>query len=142
MKTIGLVVALMVVLAPAAFAKRMAPAKVASVVYQGIEYRAPGGVAKMGVIEAWDKATGKMVWEKKVYTVKIKPKLERDVQWVFIKTLEIDAGKLVVTNEHDDRYSLDLKTQEVTKLEDKEESPARKEANKAVEATLDNAPHC
>lgn len=123
MKSVLLVVAMLVLLAPAAFAKRVEPVEVKPVVHDGIEYRAPH--EKMGVVEAWDKATGKMVWEKTVYTVEIDPNLEKDVQDVFITKLKIDNGRLIVTNEHNDRYSIDLKTQEVTKLV-KEKSPAKK----------------
>ena len=112
MKSVLLVVAMLVLLAPAAFAKRGEPAEVKPVVHEGIEYRAPH--EKMGVVEAWDKATGKILWEKKVYTVAIDTNLEEDVQHVFITKLEIDAGKLIVTNEKDARYSIDLKTQKVT----------------------------
>jgi hypothetical protein len=118
MKTFfSIIVAMLVLLAPAAFAKRGAPAEVKPVVHEGIEYRAPHSTIaseKMGVVEAWDKATDKMLWEKKVYTVKINPLMERDVQDVFVTKLEIDAGKLIVTNEKDARYSIDLKTQNVT----------------------------
>ncbi len=126
MKSVLLVVAMLVLLAPAAFAKRAAPVEVTPVTNAGIEYRAPSGVEKMGVVEAWDKATDKMVWEKKVYEVSIDPNLEKDVQHVFITKMKIDAGKLIVTNEKDDRYSIDLKTQEVTKVagEDRSESTA------------------
>jgi ankyrin repeat protein len=118
MKTFfSIIVAMLVLLAPAAFAKRGAPAEVKPVVHEGIEYRAPHSTIaseKMGVVEAWDKATGKMLWEKKVYTVALDADLEEDVQHVFITKLEIDAGKLIVTNERKDRYSIDLKTQKVT----------------------------
>jgi hypothetical protein len=118
MKTFfSIIVAMLVLLSPVAFAKRGAPAEVKPVVLEGIEYRAPHSTIdsnKMGVVEAWDKATGKMLWEKKVYTVALDADLEEDVQHVFITKLEIDAGKLIVTNERKDRYSIDLKTQKVT----------------------------
>ena len=92
----------LVLLASVTLAKRMAPAQVEQVVCEGVEYRAPN--EKMGVVEAWDKAAGKLLWEKQVYDVKINPNLEKDVQEVFIKKLEIAAGKLVVTNEKNDCY--------------------------------------
>ena len=117
MKTFfAIIVAMLVLLAPAAFAKRGAPAEVKPVVHEGIEYRALSGVEKMGVVEAWDKATGKMLWEQKVYTVALDTNLEEDVQHVFITKLEIDAGKLIVTTARKDRYSIDLKTRVVTKV--------------------------
>ena len=106
-------------LSPAAFAKRAAPVEVKPVVLEGVEYRAPHftlALGKMGVVEAWDKAKGKMLWAKKAYAVEINPDLERDVLDVFITKLEIDARKLIVTNERNDRYSIDLKTQEITVL--------------------------
>ena len=117
MKSVLLVVAMLVLLAPVAFAKRGAPAEVKPVICEGIEYRAPHSTIasnKMGVVEAWDKATGKILWEQKVNTVAIDTNLEVDVQHVFITKLEIDAGKLIVTNERNDRYSIDPKTQKVT----------------------------
>jgi hypothetical protein len=110
---------MLVLLAPVAFAKRGAPAEVKPVVWEGIEYRAPHSTIasnKMGVVEAWDKATGKMLWEQKVNTVAINTNLEEDVQHVFITKLEIDAGKLIVTNERKDRSSIDLTTRKVTKV--------------------------
>lgn len=122
MNKVSLVVAMLVLLAPAAFAKRAAPAKVEPVVSEGVEYRAP--VENKGVVEAWDKATGKKLWEKQVYAVKIDPGMEKDVQDVFIRKLEINAGKLIVTNERDDVYSIDLKTREVTKVA-RQKTPAK-----------------
>lgn len=117
MKSISVMVLLIALSTTVASAKRAAPAEVPPVTHQGIEYRAPSGfVAKMGVVEAWDKATGKMLWEKRAYSVKIDPKLESDVQHVFISKLEIKDGQLIITTEHHERYSLDLKTQEVKKL--------------------------
>lgn len=98
-----------------AFAERSEPAKVPPVTHQGIEYRAPH--EKMGVVEAWSKATGKMLWEKKVYAINYDPNMEKDVQDIFITRLEIKDDRLIVTNESQARYSIDLKTQEVKKLD-------------------------
>lgn len=44
------------------------------------------------------------------------PKKEKDVQDIFITKLEIKDGRLIVTNESKNRYSIDVKTQEVKEL--------------------------
>lgn len=113
MKTATLVVVMSVLLAPAALAKRSPPASVKPVLLEGVEYRAPQD--KMGVVEAWDKAAGKKLWEMRVYEVQIDPDLEGDVQHVFITKLDVDAGKLLVSNERNEHFMVDLKSKNVTK---------------------------
>ena len=50
-----------------------------------------------------------------IYTVKIDPNLEEDVQWVFITELAIRDNTLFVTNEKNEHFTLDLKTKRVEK---------------------------
>jgi hypothetical protein len=114
--SVSLIVAMLVLLAPVAFAKRAARGEVKPVVHEGIGYLAPSGVEKMGVVEAREIPTGEILWEKKVYTVALDTNLEENVQHVFITKLEIDAGKLIVTTARKDCYSIDLKTRVVTKV--------------------------
>jgi hypothetical protein len=83
-------------------AKRMAPEEVEPLIYKGIKFVAP--TQKMGYIEAWDIETKKKVWEKKVYTVIYNPLLETDVQDIFIVSLQIKDGKLLVIDEHHRRF--------------------------------------
>lgn len=113
MKTAAMVLFLSVLCAAPALAKRAAPAAVKPVVHGGLEFRAPS--EKMGVVEAWDGAAGRMLWEKQVYAVKLDPNLEADVQHVFITKLEVADGALLVTNERGEVYSMDLKTRNVSK---------------------------
>ena len=97
----------------AAYAKRMAPKKVAPVKSGHIEYRAPLSAKAIGTVEAWDTKKNKLLWTKKIYTIKYNENLERDVQWVFIKSLRIVGNKLIITNERGGRYKMDLKTLKV-----------------------------
>ena len=100
-----------------AWAKR-APAKfVEPVVHNGVKYSAPNTDGRRGVVEACDDQTGKMIWKAVVYTVKIDPNLEEDVQWVFITTLEVDGDSLRVTNEKGVQYLLDRETGKAKKAE-------------------------
>lgn len=96
-----------------AFARRIAPVKVDPVIYEGIRYVAPNDDCRRGYIEAWNVGTNKKLWELTIFTNAIDPKLEEDVQWVFIKTLNIRDGRLLVVTERGETYKVDLKTKEI-----------------------------
>ena len=98
-------------------AKRVAPARVEPVVYQGIRYIAPNDDGRRAYIEAWDVQTNKKLWDLTIFKNRIDPTLEQDVQWVFIKELNIRDGVLIVTSERDKIYRVDLKTKAVTEFE-------------------------
>lgn len=101
--------------------KRAGPPKVASVVVDDVEFAAiPWGKARGlgqngGYLAARDPATGKEIWTLKVYDVVYDPKLEGDVQDVFITALQKSASghELVVTDERGRRYLVDPKTRGV-----------------------------
>ncbi len=95
-------------------AKRAAPAKVPPAVVGKLEYRAP--TSQMGCVEAWDTASNEMIWRRQIYIVKYTVGLERDVQDVFITTLQHKDKTLVVTNERKSEYALDLDTLQVKVL--------------------------
>ncbi len=86
-----------------AFAKRLAPGNVEPVVYGGIRYVAPNNDGCLDYVEAWNVGTNQKRWELTFFTNHIDPirqrngattNLEEDVQRVFIKTLNIQNGKL------------------------------------------------
>jgi outer membrane protein assembly factor BamB len=108
----GLVaIAALLLLSPAsAYAKRKAPTPVPPVVWQGVKYVASLEPDQIGRVQAYDEASGRKLWETKVYHVWINPIAEEDVQWVFISSMQIQDGKLVVKNEAGKRYRLDLQT--------------------------------
>jgi hypothetical protein len=97
-----------------AYAKRVAPAKVEPVVYEGIRYVAANDDGRRGYIEAWDVKANKKLWELTVFTNRIDPKLKADVQWVFINKLTIRDEMLVVTSERGATYQVDLRTKAIT----------------------------
>jgi hypothetical protein len=97
-----------------ALAKRTAPPKVEPVTYQGVKYLAPNDEGRRGYLEARDAQTDKKLWDLTVFTNRINPALEEDVQWVFVRKLELRDSKLIVTTERGVVYHVDLKTKEVT----------------------------
>jgi len=99
---------------PEISASRGPPKKCKPLVHKGIEYNAPWG--KMGYIEARDKKSKKFLWALKVYNVENIQDLERDVQERYIISLELKKGHLEVVNEGNERFSINLKTKEITKL--------------------------
>ena len=74
MTRLAVIFLLTLFLSQLASAKRIAPAKVDPVVYEGIRYVAPNDDGRRGYIEAWDVATEKKLWELTVFTNRIDPK--------------------------------------------------------------------
>lgn len=109
------VILLLTLLAPQSVsAKRIAPVKVEPVIYEGIRYVAPNDDGRCGYIEAWNVGTNKKLWGLTIFTNRIDPNLEEDVQWVFINRLTIKDGMLMVTSESGRTYQVDLKTEAIT----------------------------
>jgi hypothetical protein len=97
-----------------ALGKRTAPATITPVLHAGVRYVAPNDDGRRGYIEAWDTQTNKKLWDLTVFTNRIDPKLEEDVQWVFVKSLTIRDNTLMVTSERGKTYQVDLKTKAIT----------------------------
>jgi hypothetical protein len=99
-----------------AHAKRAPAAQVEPVVYAGVSYVAPNNDGRRGYVQACEVKTGKLLWEVTVFRNSINPVLEEDVQWVFIKKLSIADGRLMVADERDRAYSVDVKTHTVKQV--------------------------
>jgi hypothetical protein len=97
-----------------ASAKRIALAKVEPVIHDGIRYVAPNDNGHRAYIEAWNVQTNKKLWDLTVFTNRIEPGREEDVQWVFINELSVRDGTLLVTSERGKTYQIDLKTKMIT----------------------------
>jgi hypothetical protein len=100
-----------------AFAKRLPAVKVDPVFYSGIRYIAPNDDGRRGYIEAWNLGTNKKLWELTIFTNGIDPNLEEDVQWVFVKALNIQDSRLTVTSESGKTYQVDVNTKAITQSE-------------------------
>jgi len=97
-------------------AKRSVPRAVEPVTVHGVTYSAPA--TAMGFVVACDASSGRELWRQRIYRVHIDPTLERDVQDVFITSLTLRGGSLVIANEHGERYALDLSTRKITRESD------------------------
>ncbi|KAF5407295.1 MAG: hypothetical protein Udaeo2_26120 [Candidatus Udaeobacter sp.] len=120
---LALLVCVMAFLPCLAAAKRIPPAKVAPVVYENIRYVAPNDESRRAYIEAWDIQTNSKLWDLTVFTNRIDPKLEEDVQWVFISELSLRDGTFIVKSERGTTYQVDLRTKAITEC-DAARSPA------------------
>lgn len=69
-----------------------------------------------GVLRATDTKTGAELWTLKVYQIDYDPRLESDVQDVYIKAMRkaMFGNKLLVTDENDRRWRVDLTTRAVS----------------------------
>jgi len=95
-------------------AKRLPPATVAPVVYEGIRYVTPNDDGRRAYIEAWDVQTNRKLWDLTVFTNRIDPKLEEDIQWIFISELSLRDGTLIAKSERGTTYQVDLRTRAIT----------------------------
>ena len=94
-------------------AKRSVPSAVEPVTVQGVTYSAPA--TAMGFVVAFDASSHRELWRQRIYRIRVNPSLERDVQDVFITSLTLRGGSLVIANERGERYALDLSTRKVTR---------------------------
>jgi hypothetical protein len=97
-------------------AKRGVPAEVLPLTVGNIEYSAPHRNGTR-FIEARDLKSGKLIWSRQIYIVKYDPDLEGDVQDVFIKSITIQGNNLIITNERNSKYQLDLNSLKVKVLQ-------------------------
>jgi hypothetical protein len=101
---------------PSALAKRLPPTTVAPITLNGIQYSAPNPIGTLGTVRAVDLKTGKTLWNQTIYQVTIDPKLEEDVQWVYIRKLQRQGQLIIITTERNQRYQLNPKTRQVKVL--------------------------
>ena len=106
------IIVLCVFAAASAEAKRAEPAPVVPVTHNGIVYVAPH--SRMGYVEAYDATTKQKLWSQRVYGVEYGSAAEKDDEDVFVKSLSIENGALVVVNEANHRFTVDLHNREVT----------------------------
>jgi hypothetical protein len=66
-------------------------------------------------IVAYDCAANKMIWEKKIYSTFLNPLVEHDVQFIMIKKVQYENGILVIENEEDVKYFMNLETLDIKK---------------------------
>lgn len=106
---------LWLLLAAGLSAKRAAPKPVPPVVRNGVRYSVPNDNGRIGHVVATNDGSRKTLWDIKIFEVQIDPKLEEDVQWVFITDLRIVGDALCMKDEKSRCYNLDLTTKKVRK---------------------------
>jgi hypothetical protein len=108
--------------APTLQAKRVGPKAVAPVTLSGVRYEAlPWGKKRGlgqngGYLATFDAKSGADLGLIKIYEIKYDPKLEADVQDVFISRLDSVDGAVAVTDERGRRYLVDVATKSVRAL--------------------------
>ena len=102
-----------------AAAKRKPAPQIQPVMVEAVKYSVPNDNGTKGYVTATEVESGKLLWKKTVYRVWICPLVEHDVQWVFIQSMRLEQGKLILVNERLKTYSLDLKTRKVRKIKPK-----------------------
>jgi len=101
-----------------AMAKRAAPADVPPLMIGNVRYEAPHFTNPCdqngGCVVAYDTLTNAVLWSVKVYCTHYDTSLETDVQDVFIASLVVENGRILVTDEKGRHFAIDPANQEVT----------------------------
>lgn len=110
----GFIAYLVFAFAVSAAAKRARPKPVTPVVVAGVKYAAGGNGVDEYVV-ASDVSSGKLLWTASVAHNDHDPRMEEDVQDVYIIDLKATRGALLVRDEKSRCYSIDLATKRVNK---------------------------
>ena len=103
-------------------AKRSPPKEVAPVTADGIIYEVPHfGIDHAkdqngGFVQACDAKTKKLLWDRMVYRIVYDRDVEGDAQDVFITEIRVVGKKLIVTNEAEEKFEMDVSSGEVRAL--------------------------
>ncbi len=118
-----LVIAAIFLMVGSTYAKRLAPRDVPPVILDGKKYSAQpwvfkdeqstNGVVQGRYIQARNSKTDKLIWEIKIYEIKYNPKVESDVQDIFISSLKIVEKNLEIKNEAGDKFIVDVSARKV-----------------------------
>jgi hypothetical protein len=108
MKKIIVILPLLSLLLPVAWAKRIAPPKVEPITHEGIQYIAPNDNGRREYIKALDAETGKLLKEITVKRNFIRFWVEEDVQWFYITKMEVQEGHFIVTDEKNRVFKVKL----------------------------------
>jgi len=119
-KTIMVTVALMFVFAATSVnSKRLGPAPIEPVSRNNVVYSVPafvsGETQNGGYIEARNKASGELIWRLKVYKTEYARNLERDIQDVFIISIRLEAESIVVVDDKDRVFEVNMNTRNITR---------------------------
>ena len=116
MKLLKWVVVLFFMLSIVVYAKRPPAPIVPDVISHGVRYEA--GYHHGGVVEAFSNSKkNRLLWQKRIYRVKYDPYLGKDIQDIFITDLKLKRDLLIIKDEKNRKYSLNLRTREVRRLQ-------------------------
>lgn len=119
MKKSVFLLTIILTLTPSLFAKRPAPGEITPLVYNGIKYIVHhwGDSIKKkqngGFIEAFDLKKRRRLWLLRVYEIEYNKNAEKDLQDIFITRIEIKNNRLIIRNEKNDIFMVDLKTRRI-----------------------------
>lgn len=124
MKIRNLLIMVTLVISFTASAKREVPAEVPAIIYGGVIYSVPhfgfenGSKQNGGFVKATNEKSNEVMWVKRIYKIWYNPFKEQDVQDIFITNMHLSSDNkyLVIINERNEKYSLNIGTKKVKKL--------------------------
>jgi hypothetical protein len=99
-----------------ALAKRAPPPAIKPIEKEGVRYVVPNDEGRRAYAQAWSVDDNKKLWEVELFQTAITPNLEEDVQWVFVKSMVYQNGKLQFVDEQGRTFLLDPDTRKVEEV--------------------------
>src|SRR6266567_6158642 len=115
-------VVLVVLAAPSALAKHVAPPSIEPVVHQGVRYVVPNDKGLRAYVEAWDVQTGRKLWTKTVFRhwyVPIPFGRTECMHYEYITSMALQTNLLVLRSERGREYALDTRTRTIRQIKTK-----------------------
>lgn len=100
----------------AVHAKRGPAPRIEPLTKDGIRFVVPNDDGRRGYVRAEEAESGKVLWETTLYRVKVSSRLEEDVQWVFIAQAKLDGRTLLLVDERQRTYALDIEKKTVRRV--------------------------
>ena len=110
MKFIKWVLLSFLMLSIVVYAKRSPAPIVPDVVSHDVRYHA--AYNNGGVVQAFSKKN-RLLWHKRIYRIHYDPYVEKDIQDIFITDLKLKRNYLIIKDERNRKYSLNLMTHQV-----------------------------
>ena len=118
--SIQMLALLLALAVPSAVAKHGAPARVESVVHQGVRYVLPNDKGLRAYVEAWDVQAGRKLWTRTIFRHWYIPFVGTEcMRYEYVTSMVLQTDQLIFTSERGRDYALDLRTRTIRRLKTK-----------------------
>ena len=98
-------------------AKRGPAPRIEPLLKDGIRFVVPNDDGRRGYVQAQEAEGGRILWEATLFRIQVSKDLEEDVQWVFIAKAKLEGRTLLLVDERQRTYALDIRKKTVRRVQ-------------------------